>query len=149
MSLHDLCGSEKRPSAPYSYIKNDGALVLFAIDRPESFERVGEYLVILKALQIPILLVGTKSDLRSPGIMKNYERVVSFDEAEAFAKGHGLEYIETSAKDGTNVTKAFEIIARGITKAKDAKKEEREKNQAKVAKSNKSHKSPESSCSIF
>jgi hypothetical protein len=47
-----------------------------------------------------VILVGTMADLEE-------RREVSFDEAEAFAKAHGMAYIETSAKTGANVTEAL------------------------------------------
>ena len=49
---------------------------------------------------IVVMLVGNKRDLR-------HLRAVSTEEAQAFAKEHGLFFIETSALDGTNVKSAF------------------------------------------
>jgi len=148
MLLADTCGSEKRLLSPYQDETNDGALVLFSIDKPDSFQRVEEYLNFLKTKknpQPPIVLVGTKCDLRSSGTNRGEnERIISYDEAEAFARSHGLDYIETSAKNGTNVTKAFEMIARKIIKAQDAKEKESQETPTITTKP-----SSESSCSIF
>ncbi len=47
-----------------------------------------------------IMLIGNKSDLDS-------RRQVSRDEGEAFAKEHGLIFLETSAKTAANVEDAF------------------------------------------
>ena len=41
-------------------------------------------------------------------------RVISFEEASEFAKAHGLEYIETSAKENTNVSEGFVSVAEKI-----------------------------------
>ena len=149
MLLADTCGSQKLTPNFYKDSKNeDGALVLFSIDRPESFQKVQEYLASLKTIknhQTPIVLVGTKCDLRSSGTNRGeYERIISYDEAEAFARSYGLDYIETSAKEGTNVTKAFEMIARKIIKAQDAKEKESQETPTITTKT-----SSESSCSIF
>lgn len=46
------------------------------------------------------LLVGNKSDLAS-------KRVVTYDQGKEFADSLGIEFIETSAKNATNVEKAF------------------------------------------
>jgi Ras-related protein Rab-1A len=46
------------------------------------------------------LLVGNKSDLAS-------KRAVTFDQGKEFADSLGIEFLETSAKNSTNVEKAF------------------------------------------
>jgi len=50
------------------------------------------------------LLVGNKSDLES-------KRQVDFEEAKAFADERGIPFLETSAKNATNVEKAFMTMA--------------------------------------
>lgn len=54
-----------------------------------------------------ILIFGNKSDLQE-------QRVVSENEALAFAQEHNIAYMETSAKDGTNVNEAFQLLVNGI-----------------------------------
>ena len=53
------------------------------------------------------LLVGNKSDLTT-------KRAVSFDQAKEFADSLGIEFVETSAKNSTNVEKAFMMMASQI-----------------------------------
>lgn len=53
------------------------------------------------------LLVGNKSDLTS-------KKVVSYETAKDFADSVGMDFIETSAKSGANVDKAFITIAQQI-----------------------------------
>ncbi|KFH09577.1 putative small GTPase Rab2, partial [Toxoplasma gondii VAND] len=53
-----------------------------------------------------IMLIGNKSDLE--------RREVSFDEGAAFARQHGLIFLETSAKTAQNVDEAFILTARKI-----------------------------------
>jgi Ras-related protein Rab-1A len=53
------------------------------------------------------LLVGNKSDLESA-------RQVKFDEGKEYAESLGVKFIETSAKDSTNVEKAFFTMANEI-----------------------------------
>lgn len=53
------------------------------------------------------LLVGNKSDLTS-------KRAVSYDQAKEFADSLGIAFIETSAKNSTNVEKAFMTMASQI-----------------------------------
>lgn len=52
---------------------------------------------------IVIMLVGNKSDLR-------HLRSVPTEEAKSFAERNGLNFIETSALDSTNVEAAFQNI---------------------------------------
>lgn len=47
-----------------------------------------------------IMLIGNKSDLEA-------KRAVSREEGEAFAKQHGLRFLETSAKTAQNVEESF------------------------------------------
>lgn len=50
-----------------------------------------------------MILLGNKADL---------DREIEKEEAEDLAKRLSCEYLETSAKTGINVEKAFEIVAR-------------------------------------
>lgn len=52
---------------------------------------------------IAVILVGNKID------MPEEAREVSSDEAEAYANQHDMMYIETSAKSGHNVGRAFQM----------------------------------------
>ena len=49
---------------------------------------------------IVVLLVGNKSDMKQ-------QWAVSFEEAQKYAQQRGIQFIETSALDSTNVDKAF------------------------------------------
>lgn len=81
----------------------------------------------------PIFLVGTKCDLEG-------QRAVSRREVEAFAKKHGLTYMETSAKTGIGVEETFralvtQSLAKLEAKEQGAEKEkEKEKDTKKEAK---------------
>ena len=59
------------------------------------------------------LLVGNKADLVS-------RRVVDHEEGQELARTLGLDFIETSAMDATNVDQAFTLMAKKI-KAKGGK----------------------------
>lgn len=60
----------------------------------------------------PILqVIGNKADLR-------HVREIPVDRAEAFAREHGLAFIETSAKDNENVALAFEKLVATIFEQK-------------------------------
>ena len=60
---------------------------------------------------IPCFIIGNKIDLIN-------KRVISYREAENFAKKLSQEYYETSAKTGRNIFEVFHKIAEKILKIK-------------------------------
>lgn len=54
-----------------------------------------------------IMLIGNKSDLEA-------KRAVSYEEGEAFAKAHGLFFMETSAKTSANVEEVSTEVPRYV-----------------------------------
>ena len=86
-----------------------GALLVYDISKHSTFENVERWLKELRDhanMQIVIMLVGNKSDLR-------HLRTVSTEEAMAFAEANDLAFIETSALDSTGVETAFHKILTG------------------------------------
>lgn len=59
--------------------------------------------------RMQIMLVGNKVDIANA---KPEKRAVPYEEAKAWADGRGFPFIETSAKESTNVTSAFEVRGR-------------------------------------
>lgn len=62
---------------------------------------------------IVIALAGNKSDLGN-------DRMVEYEEANAYADENGLLFMETSAKNANNVNEIFLAIARRLPKDADA-----------------------------
>ena len=58
---------------------------------------------------VGIFVIGNKTDLID-------ERQVSREEAEKLAKGLGIPYYETSAKDGSNVEEIFAELSKEMIK---------------------------------
>lgn len=113
MQVWDTAGLEKYRSHVFSrfYDNQHGAILVFDISSSETFENLGKYLEEMHRyahLNIVKILVGNKSDLEA-------QRTVSKKEAEDFAKEHGMEYIETSAIDSSDIGKVFVSIAEGET----------------------------------
>jgi small GTP-binding protein len=76
-----------------------GALLVFDITKPKSFQNLSKWLEELGNHADPatiIGIVGNKSDLEA-------QRRVSVQEAEEFARLNRLLYFETSAKDAKNI----------------------------------------------
>ena len=110
LNIWDTAGQERFKSISRSYFRDAvGAILVFALDDKDSFEDIGNWIHDLHTLAAPnaaALLVGNKCDIP--------DRQVTQSEAEAFAERHGLSYLETSAKDGTNVRETFIRLARSI-----------------------------------
>ena len=103
--LWDTAGQEDFRSITTSFFRNAVAgLLVFDVTNRNSFYHLHEWITEAKANSHPehdivLLLVGNKADLEA-------EREVSYDEAEHFASQNNMNYIETSAKNGTNVQEA-------------------------------------------
>lgn len=108
--LWDLAGQDRFESVRDSfYAGSHASLVVFDITSRGSFYDVQTWVRELKrnAPNTPFVLVGNKSDKSNDDL-----REVSKEEALELAKKHGVPYIETSAKNGLNVTHVFQLAAK-------------------------------------
>lgn len=117
LSLWDTAGQETYKSVTRSYFRGaSGALLVFDLSRRATFQHVTDWLNDLRQIAEPdivVVLVGNKADLtQSEGQNK---REVTSAEAKEWARRNGvLEYVETSAKSGENVERAFMRVAERI-----------------------------------
>lgn len=116
LSLWDTAGQETYKSVTRSYFRGaSGALLVFDLSRRSTFLHVTDWLSDLRQIAEPdivVVLVGNKADLVNG---EEGEREVSRDEAEEWARTNGvLEYVETSAKSGEGVERAFCRVAERI-----------------------------------
>ncbi|RKU40765.1 hypothetical protein DL546_002050 [Coniochaeta pulveracea] len=116
LSLWDTAGQETYKSVTRSYFRGaSGALLVFDLSRRSTFLHVTDWLSDLRQIAEPdivVVLVGNKADLVNE---EDGAREVTRDEAEAWARTNGvLEYVETSAKSGEGVEKAFGRVAERI-----------------------------------
>lgn len=121
LSLWDTAGQETYKSVTRSYFRGaSGALLVFDITRRNTFEAVTDWLNDLKQIAeegIVVVLVGNKLDLadHTTNIDGGNKRAVTREEAEAWCVREGVvKYIETSAKSGENVERAFLEVAERI-----------------------------------
>lgn len=88
-----------------------GFVIVFDITNRNSYNSINYwYNQILEHsdnINMPVLLIGNKSDLSS-------RRKVSFEEATLVAKTLNMEYFETSAKDDINVYESFLCLIKKI-----------------------------------
>jgi len=65
---------------------------------------------------LPVVLLGNKTDLEK-------ERCVSNEDAKHKAGKWHYDYLETSAKDGTGITEAFELLVQKMWRQAQQKKD--------------------------
>jgi len=90
--------------------------MVYDVTNYESFEHVEEWLneVNRHASESTLkLLVGNKADLQE-------DKKVSSEDAKNFADKLGISFLETSAKNATNVEAAFLTMAKQLIQAKEA-----------------------------
>ena len=111
LQIWDTAGQEQYKSLGKSYYRNAvGVILTFSLTDHDSFEKIEEWYKDVKDLcnqKAVIVLVGNKCDLKE-------HKAVTDSEAKAFADIHGIEYIETSAKNKTNIYNLFYSVSRKI-----------------------------------
>lgn len=117
LSLWDTAGQETYKSITRSYFRGaSGALLVFDITRPSTFASLTQWLQDLHQIAeegIVVVLVGNKSDLAQDEVSN--KRRVTRQEAEEWCRQHGvIRYVETSAKSGDGVERAFLEVAERI-----------------------------------
>ena len=108
LQLWDTGGQERFSSIrPMYYRGSLGTVLVFDLTNSASFEHLPQWIEEVRAnikTDIPILLVGNKSDLID-------QRAVSIEEIRKFTRDFNLYYMETSAKTGDGVGDCFYILA--------------------------------------
>lgn len=109
--IWDTAGQERFRAVTSAYYRGAvGALLVYDISRRTTFDSVGRWLDELTThsdTTVARMLVGNKCDLDDI-------RSVSIEEGKNLAEEHGLFFMETSAKDSTNVRTAFEMVIKEI-----------------------------------
>jgi len=107
LQVWDTAGQESFRSITKSYYRGAiGAILVYDITQEKSFNSLPRWLedtLITSRKMITLLVVGNKNDLESA-------RAVSTETGKEFSKKHQLLFLETSAKSGVNIEKAFECI---------------------------------------
>jgi len=108
LQIWDTGGQERFSSIrPMYYRGSLGALLIFDLTNSASFDHLPQWIEEVRAnvkTEIPLLLVGNKSDLLE-------QRAVSLEEINNFTHNFNLYYMETSAKTGVGVGDCFYILA--------------------------------------
>ncbi|XP_076915023.1 ras-related protein RABD2a-like [Bidens hawaiensis] len=111
LQIWDTAGQERFRTITSSYYRGaHGIIIVYDVTDLESFNNVKQWLSEIDRYaseNVNKLLVGNKCDL-------NESRAVSYDTAKEFADSIGIPFMETSAKDATNVEQAFMAMSADI-----------------------------------
>jgi len=132
LGLWDTAGQEDYDRLrPLSYPQTDVFLICFSIISPNSFENVKSKWwpeIQHHAPGVPLILVGTKSDMRNDPAMQAQLaskglKVVSVEEAQQRARDIGaVSYMECSALTQDNLKTVFDEAIRASMNKKQVKK---------------------------
>ncbi|KAH0795334.1 small GTP-binding protein [Histomonas meleagridis] len=115
IQIWDTAGQERyRTLGPIYYRNSIGALVVFDLTSRNSFTNLPSW--IQEFTQIAdqdavIYIAGNKSDLKD-------ERMISTNEAQAWAESNGYRYFETSARTGEGIHEMFDALSKEIIQKK-------------------------------
>lgn len=111
LQIWDTAGQERFRTITSSYYRGShGIIVVYDVTDMDSFNNVKQWFQEIDRYAtegVTKLLVGNKSDLTA-------KKVVEYNTAKEFADSMGIQFIEASAKDSTNVEQAFLAMARQI-----------------------------------
>ena len=112
----DTAGQEKFANLINVYFRDlDGAMVIYDITNRNSFENIEKWIDKIKICNktsVPIIIVGTKTDIEKHRRCHKYE-------AENIAKKYNYVTIECSSKDNYNIDETFDLIINEIIKHKN------------------------------
>jgi len=113
MMIWDILGQRTQEKLHAAYYRGaTGAFAVCDFTRPETMKSLKSWLGNFRSTvgSVPVLILGNKSDL---------EKKFTISELETFGTSVGCEVLETSAKSGLNVEKAFhrlgEKLAEGLS----------------------------------
>ncbi|KAB1251748.1 Ras-related protein Rab-1B [Camelus dromedarius] len=113
LQIWDTAGQERFRTITSSYYRGaHGIIVVYDVTDQESYANVKQWLQEIDRYaseNVNKLLVGNKSDLTT-------KKVVDNTTAKEFADSLGIPFLETSAKNATNVEQAFMTMAAEIKK---------------------------------
>jgi len=143
LQIWDTAGQERFRTITSSYYRGaHGIIVVYDTTDSETFEHVKTWLHEIDRYaseNVNKLLVGNKSDLTS-------KRQVETEAAKEFADSVNIPFLETSAKNATNVEDAFMTMAGEIKKRMASAPSMSEGNKSKITVSGKTESVKSSSC---
>eukprot|EP01095_Lingulamoeba_sp_RSL-Kostka_P000529 TRINITY_DN10810_c0_g1_i1.p1 TRINITY_DN10810_c0_g1~~TRINITY_DN10810_c0_g1_i1.p1 ORF type:complete len:210 (+),score=61.23 TRINITY_DN10810_c0_g1_i1:57-632(+) len=120
LDILDTAGQEEYSVMRDSYYRlGVGFIIVFSLTELKSFEAVDSFICQIKRIkdtdQVPIVLVGNKSDLVS-------ERVITEEQFKEKADSHNIPFLETSASSRINIDETFTLCVEEIRRIENKKK---------------------------
>lgn len=117
LQLWDTAGQERFRCITQSYFrKADGVMLMYDCTNEQSFVHVRQWANDLEEAAsrgVPVMLVCNKTDLRERA-MSHGTAVISREDGEKIAEEIKAIFIETSAKDGSNINEAVASLTRAM-----------------------------------
>lgn len=111
LQIWDTAGQEKFRTITSSYYKGaHGIIVTYDITDRTSFDNIRGWFIEIEKYaseNVNKIIVGNKCDLEE-------KRAVSTEEGQELANSLGVKFLETSAKNSSNVGEAFTAMAQEI-----------------------------------
>ncbi|OBZ75555.1 GTP-binding protein ypt1 [Grifola frondosa] len=111
LQIWDTAGQERFRTIAAAYYRGaHGIIMVYDVTEGETFANVKGWLQEIERYaseDVKKLIIGNKSDLVD-------RKVVAYSDAKEFADEIGIPFVETSAKDSTNVEEAFIMMAKQI-----------------------------------
>ena len=111
LQIWDTAGQERFRNIAKNYFQSsNGFIVVYDITCKDSFDKLTYWIGEINEnapIDTKTILLGNKLDLKD-------SREVEKEEGEEFSKSKNINFLEVSAKDGTNVKEAFDLLIKQI-----------------------------------
>jgi len=111
--MWDFAGQNQFKTLLSDFVEGSlAALILFDLTRINTIENVYDWIITLETFgHIPIVLIGTKSDLVNP---YEYQAIDDYISEIKQEYDNIISYIKISSKTGENIIKTFEILIENL-----------------------------------
>ena len=143
LQIWDTAGQERYRNIAKNYFQSsDGFVIVYDISNTESFEKLDYWIEQIKANSqeyTKMILFGNKCDIIE-------DRKIKKEEGEEYAKNNNINFFEVSAKEGTNVDKAFESFVKDILDSSSPNENYRKRQSKQLSVPIQIHKKKDSCC---
>ena len=131
IKIWDTAGQERYKSLTQGYFRNaEGIMVVFDVSNLDTFNNLKYWIQSIKTNinvdkgHVPVIIIGNKIDI--------FEREVSKEAGENFAKEQNFDYFETSAKSGKGVKECIKFLVEKVLKNSENKNKEPDQETIKI-----------------